>query len=256
MSFTVRVDVTNPGQFFGCCGLLELAHRLTRVATGRFEDGHFSVDCDCTLPQLVDRLTCTPLQQVDPEDDMSSPVRLGPPFDLLVDWWRDEWAGGRELKVWAGSMRSVRIARTMVAALRDGEFQSEGLFDVGRVVYDPQDEEKVEPFYFDARRASNAHSRDVGFSPNDLELTTTAFPAVEGLCLVGLQRYRPRPTSQRRIFEYATWATPLPVSVLGPVVSGAVPLPRTRLYRFENGFRTGQKKHKAFRTAVFVEERK
>jgi len=27
-SITVTVDVTNPGQFFACCGLLELADRL------------------------------------------------------------------------------------------------------------------------------------------------------------------------------------------------------------------------------------
>ena len=28
MSFQVRVDPTNAGQFFACCGLLELANRL------------------------------------------------------------------------------------------------------------------------------------------------------------------------------------------------------------------------------------
>ena len=28
MSFSVNVDPTNPGQFFACCGLLELADRL------------------------------------------------------------------------------------------------------------------------------------------------------------------------------------------------------------------------------------
>lgn len=27
-SFSVNVDVTNPGQFFACCGLIELAHRM------------------------------------------------------------------------------------------------------------------------------------------------------------------------------------------------------------------------------------
>jgi len=35
-SFSVNVDVTNPGQFFACCGLLELAHRLWRGAEGWF----------------------------------------------------------------------------------------------------------------------------------------------------------------------------------------------------------------------------
>ncbi len=27
-SMSVKVDVTNPGQFFACCGLLELADRM------------------------------------------------------------------------------------------------------------------------------------------------------------------------------------------------------------------------------------
>jgi len=35
-TITVNVDVTNPGQFFACCGLLELAHRLWPGAEGWF----------------------------------------------------------------------------------------------------------------------------------------------------------------------------------------------------------------------------
>lgn len=47
------------------------------------------------------------------------------------------------------------------------------------------DNPQKEPFNIDSRRAMNAHSHDIGFSPNDLQLTTTAYPAVEFLCLVG-----------------------------------------------------------------------
>jgi CRISPR-associated protein Csx14 len=44
----VRLEPTNPGQFFACCGLLELAHRLWGGAEGWFEDQqhHF-----CMHPQ-------------------------------------------------------------------------------------------------------------------------------------------------------------------------------------------------------------
>ncbi|WP_437590413.1 hypothetical protein [Sorangium sp. So ce1000] len=253
MSFRVLVDVTNPGQFFACCGLLELATRLAGDATGHFEGGHFIVAAECTLSGLLDRWTSTRLVQVDPEDDASSPIHVQAPFDLRLDWWRDEDAGGRDLKVWAGSMKSVRIAQAMVASLRDPELHAEDLFDRGLIVYDPDEPtKKVEPFYFDARRAPNAHSRDVGFSPNDLKMTTTAFPAVEALCLVGLQRCRPAPTEQKLVFTYRTWRTPLPITIAAPVVSTAVPTAGTRKYRFENWFRSGQKKHKAFRSAVAV----
>src|SRR5271163_2625185 len=37
MSIQIAVDPTNPGQFFACCGLLELADRLWPGAEGWFE---------------------------------------------------------------------------------------------------------------------------------------------------------------------------------------------------------------------------
>jgi len=254
MSFQIRVDVANPGQFFACCGLFELASRLDPEALAHFEPGRFVVAGACTLTALLDAWTSAGLEQDDPEDDTASPIEFGLPFSLRLDWWKDDDTGGRDLKVWAGTMQSVRIARAMIAALRDPALHTEVLFDVGQVVYDPDDpSKKVEPFYFDARRAPNAHSRDVGFSPNDLDLTTTAFPAVEALCLVGLQRFRPE-KAEHRIFDYRTWSAPLPVAIASAVVAGAVPMPEVCIYRFEAWFRTGQRKHKAFRAAVAVAE--
>jgi len=47
-TFSVHVDVTNPGQFFACCGLLEVAHRLWPGAEGRFaEDERFVLSTSC-----------------------------------------------------------------------------------------------------------------------------------------------------------------------------------------------------------------
>jgi CRISPR-associated protein Csb3 len=148
-------------------------------------------------------------------------------------------------------MESVRIARAMQLSMRNERFRSRDLLNVGLIAYDPgSPENKVEPYYFDARRGPNAHSRDVGFSPNDLKMTTTAFPAVELLCLVGLQRCLPANTKQPRIFDYYMWPTPLMPELLPPVVTGAISLPGACGYRFENWYRTGQKKHKAFRSAI------
>ena len=253
MSFRVDVDPANPGQFFGCCGLLELATRFAGEGYGRFGDGWFEVEADCELGPLLVALAGAAREAVDPEDTTASPLRIGPPFSLLVDWWKDAYTGGRELKLWAGQMRSVPIASAMIAALADPIFHGAGLFDQGRVVYDPEERtKKVEPFYFDARRAPNAHSRDVGFSPNHLGLTTTAFPASEALCLIGHQRFRPAPTPTRHVYEYATWRVPLLVVAAAPVAGLAVTVPGSQTYRFECWYRTGQKKHKAFRPAMHV----
>ena len=40
---SVMVDVTNPGQFFACCGLLELADRMWSGAEGWFESAWFHI---------------------------------------------------------------------------------------------------------------------------------------------------------------------------------------------------------------------
>ena len=248
----VKVDPTNPGQFFACCGLLELADRIWDEAQGWFQPGEFRISVGGELAGLMRIVSRVDLIQLDREDDTSSPIEIVlPSGSLRLDWWLDERAGGKELKVWAGTMESVRIARAMQHAIRDGRFQGPDLFDVGLIAYDPDNpSKKVEPFYFDARRGPNAHSRDVGFSPNDLQMTTTAFPAVEFLCLVGLQRGLPARSTRARVFEYYTWTTPVPPALVPAAVCGLLPCCGRLGYRFENWYRTGQRKHKAFRSAI------
>jgi len=255
----VSVDPSNPGQFFACCGLLELADRSWDGAVGWFSDMRFllapsSSECErCTLSALIDELCHAPVKQLDPEDDYSSPIQLGAPFDLTLDWWLDTRSGGNRLKVWAGSMRSVRIAKAMWATLQRDNLRADSLLDHGMVVFDPEEpDKKVEPFYFDGRRGNNAQSRDIGFAPDALQMTTAAFPAVEFLCLVGLQRARPVPSSQPRIFEYCTWSTPSPLVLVPALACGVIADVAARRYRFENSFRTDQKKHKAFLPATQV----
>lgn len=251
----IRVDPSNPGQFFACCGLLEIGHRLWGWAEGWFEGGRFLLRAveRRGLSELMDSLTCVPLEQVVPGDDYSSPLRLGEPLHLMLDWWTDRCTGGDRLKVWAGSMRPGRIARAMQTALRPAELHTEAIFDLGMVVFDPEEpDKKVEPYYFDGRRGRNALSRDIGFAPDALQMTTAAYPAVEFLCLIGLQRARPVPAGSPRVFEYCIWGEPCPPSLVPAACCGLLPISGVTRYRFENGFRTDQKKHKAFMPAIPV----
>lgn len=250
-NIAVNVDVTNPGQFFACCGLLELADRLWPGAEGWFEGNEFWIKTEGTLQRLIGALDQAPLSQIDSTNNTSSPIAVGEPFHLRLDWWLDDRSGGKDSKVWAGTMESGRIAKAMQGTLKDERFQQPNLLDAGAIAYDPDNQsKKVEPYYFDARRTPNAHSRDVGFSPNDLQMTTTAFPAVELLCLIGLQRALPARTLRPRIFDYFTWRQRLPANLLSASVPGVLQLPGQVGYRFENWYRTGQKKHKAFRSAT------
>ena len=254
MSIQVAVDPTNPGQFFACCGLLELADRLWPGAEGWFADGEreFCISCQGTLEDLVNSIASAELTILDPEDTTSSPFTIGNPFRLLsIEWWETDQTGAKDLKVWAGTMESHGIAYAMQQALKNGQFCEPNLFDVGMVVRDPDaPSKKKEPYYYDARRAPNAHSRDVGFAPNDLGVTTVAYPAVELLCIIGIQVARPAFTSKKRIYDYFTWPLPIPTNLILAASTGNLGLVGAKGYRFENWFRTSQRKHKAFRSAV------
>lgn len=248
----IPVDLTNPGQFFACCGLLELADRLWPGAEGWFDATDFCIQTSGTLPRLLEQVTAAELEQIDPDDMTASPMILGHPFtpELILDWWKDEITGGKAFKVWAGRMSSVRIAQAMKCAMK-GASDHSNPFDYAAVVYDPdQPKKKVEPFYYDSRRGWNAQPIDIGFSPDSLSMKTMAYPAVEFLCLVGLQRCRPMTTKKRRVFDYHTWETPMPVNIAAALTSGVMSNPDGRAYRFENAFRTDQKKHKSFLPAT------
>jgi CRISPR-associated protein Csb3 len=246
--FRVHVDPANPGQFFACCAMLELSARLedNAGAQGWFENGDFCVASKHDLAETLRQITRAELKSLDAQDITACPIWIGEPFNLRLDWWKSDDRKITDLKVWAGTMEGLRMARAMQQAMRSDVFTTPNLFNVGAVARDPDDPaKKVEPFYFDARRGPNAHSRDVGFAPNDLGLTTIASPAVEFLCLIGLQRCLPMPVKDLfRHYDYFLWPKPTESSLLLAAVAGL--LPSSTGYRFESWFRTSQRKHKAF----------
>jgi len=255
-NISVPVDVTNPGQFFACCGLLELAARLWPQTRGHFDNDefHMGVPHGATLPRLLQAFSDCPIDgQTGAEDDESDgedddgagPIVLRAPINLTLDWWND-----RSLKPWAGSMDAVLIFQAMRAAI-DPEQTSP--FNDLRVVYDAPDPssrsgrpKKREPFYFDARRGGSAKSLEIGFAPDAFGMTSATCPAVESLSLVGLQRFRPRPTGLPREFDYLAWSDPMPPILAAPAVCGLLSVVAGERCRFENGFRTDQRKHKGF----------
>ena len=232
-----------------------MADRLWPGAEGWFADGQVHIECRGTLSQLLEQVRAAKLELLDAEDIYSGPGKLGGKFDLTLDWWLDagyheaDPARGSRLKPWAGTMESVGIARAMQLALKQPGIDTDP-FNVTLVVPNADDpKKKKEPFHFDSRRGANALPRDIGFVQDALGLQTLAHPAVEFFALVGLQRCRPKPTDTPRVFDYYTWSVPCGPAVLPLAVCGLLGDPQARGYRFENAFRTGQKKHKAFNPA-------
>jgi CRISPR-associated protein Csx14 len=96
-SIRVNVDPTNPGQFFACCGLLELADRLWPGAEGWFADDgrEFRIACDGMLPGILSALTKeVPIALSRLESGLQVPpiiaplvVRLSSEASISLDSW-------------------------------------------------------------------------------------------------------------------------------------------------------------------------
>jgi hypothetical protein len=273
---SIPVDYTNPGQFFACCGLLEVADRLWQDVEGWFQAERFLLRSQdaISLPALLGRIkecALVVLATADDSDggeaeeedkgDGASPMEIDlcpPRPPLRLDWWTD-----RALKTWAGRMSAPAILRAMRGAIDDSLADP---LNYACVVRDPVADQPVdasnskpskskggkkrEPFYFDARRGASAHPLDIGFAPDPLKMETAAFPVVEALCLIGLQRFRPMPTEIPRTFQYFTWSIPLEARLGSVAACGLLPLSGGQGFQFEILFRTDQRKHKAYGPAT------
>lgn len=125
-TISINVDVSNPGQFFACCGLLELASRIDPNSTARFENGQFLVNgdvrsllevffkCHVTVDTSVTSMNGDTGDEDDSADDNNEvdshrgriyPMTLHEPFNLRLDWWTDEGAQRQKLKTWTAGQR-------------------------------------------------------------------------------------------------------------------------------------------------------
>lgn len=255
----VAVDLTNPGQFFGCCGLLELAGRISPASEAWFTDSTFhlaspdAIDLSAILRGLTTTVICSDDLSI---DDSACPIRIGAPFDLRVDWWRDEVCVGASLKTWSGRQKVSDMARASKEALAAMTATSDVLDFVGAMTIEKGGKRKtvresVEPFCFDPRRGTSA-LRD-GFSADALSMEVAAYPAVEFLAMVGLQRCRPLQADRRRTFRYGAWSIPTAPSVASAAACGAIDCPMAGAFQFDLGFRDAARRYKYFNFASKLE---
>lgn len=235
-SIAVAVDPTNPGQFFACCGLLELADRLWPGAEGWFAAGgrEFRIACEGTLPDLLAVLIMDPPTEVLRLEANGLEVQpiiapLAFTFDggsttgLVLDAWNrvGTWKGVTQVmsnspwNFWSGHQTPLRIWSSLRAELAAqlrkfvaAEYRdlfSQRLLQKGR-------------FGFDPGPAWNA--LDVGFSPNEQGIEVVSSPATELLAAVGLQRFRPVMNDDRDGFDYCTWHSELSPAVAAAAMAG------------------------------------
>ncbi len=223
------VDVRNPGQFFACCGVLEMASRMWpgSEVQGWFDGADFCVftpGVKDPLCALVDRLVTTkPLVQPCPDAPRFEP-NIAPvwfkPVNLRLDWWLTPSGAATSdpmLKLWAGNQSATKnifpgLEKALPRVVGPDAPPGRDLLRrrtpmSGRLGVDPG------PAW---------DALDVGFSPNEHEgLDVDTAPVTEILGAVGLQRFRPARADGRHL-AFAVWSEPLPVIAARAVAACAL----------------------------------
>lgn len=273
-NISVIVDVTNPGQFFACCGLLELADRLWPGAEGWFEGSTFDIACSGTFKEVLNQLAQSEIRSsltsaelgrlesllskekaalsgTEQEDKVQlqekwrvERLSLTEPFNIWLDWWRDESAERTELKTWAAKQLVAKMANRMFSIVCE-RITAHGL-EACNLFFESSDGSL--PFNFDSDLCRTGNARDAGFSANTLGLRSSYRPWLELLAFIGLQRFRPAPLGER--FAYYTWTEPLPPLIAAACVPGLIAVTNRRGYAF--GLFNRTKYMKAFLPATLV----
>jgi CRISPR-associated protein Csb3 len=168
---------------------------------------------------------------------------------MRLDWWMkpekdqvDRGSGG-QLKTWAGKQFGPLIFGLMKAAANKAT-SADSPLDYGASVFDSKEgkanRKTISPFYFDSRR--EATCLDLGFSPDEQDMSVESYPAVESLALVGLQRFRPfvDDSTSPRSFVYTAWTEPLPMIIAAVATCGLVPVASCDSFRFTKPSRGGE----------------
>ena len=216
----MTVDPTNPGQFFACCGLLELADRLWPGAEGWFaENGReFKIACEGTLPQLVDAIADASLIH----NNAGRSILVAPDESRCPSAHSARLVGGRP----HGGKGSQGLGRHdgklrdrpchAFGAMRDERFRAPRLFDISMVVDESGGQRPKEGAVLLRRpaRPPNAHCarcRLLAERPatDDDRVTRPWNSYAWSGCRVPAGVHR-RP----RVYDYFTWTVPLPPNLL------------------------------------------
>lgn len=209
----IRLDPRNPGQFWACCGLLELMGRRREQIRSRFEirtdsprSGEFVME-ECEEAEILQVLADLRHAEYEAavdgyEETAIQPVRakIGG-LELELDWWLDEYRSkATQLKCWGGQVTSLGLYQSLQKLLA-------GDPRIGEMFW--ASEQTKSKFGVDPRSAWNA--LDFGYSPNEHNQDAATYPMVEVLAAYGLQGFRP--PSDTRTIAYSAWLVPLATSV-------------------------------------------
>ena len=270
----INVDVSNPGQFFACCGLLELASRIDMNSTAQFDNGHFLINgdvsavldhffrCSVNVDTIVtgknddeDGEVVGDDNDIDPHRGRTYPMTLGEPFNLRLDWWNDEEAQRQKLKTWTAGQRVTDLLLGYHKKQKRKGKTEQAYIPSMRERFAEAVKQSPEDWLREALpiKVPMAFSYDSRFSRNNaldqghVGNSTMAFsPAVDVLTLVGLQRFRPLMLETWARNLYCIWSQPLPVEIASVASLGLIPQLIDSCFEFPIKPRDAQGRYKLF----------
>jgi CRISPR-associated protein Csb3 len=165
-----------------------------------------------------------------------APIALPEPFNIRLDWFLDERAGGNTFKTWAGQQSVVEIALGMQTALQDSDWSST-LPEIWLLKSANTD---CPPFNFDSDLGGQGLDSDVGFSFDPLNIKVRVRPMVELLAFIGLQRFRPikLSVSDQNRYRFSLWSNPLVPEVAAIATCCLLASASSRTFEFRVLYRT------------------
>jgi CRISPR-associated protein Csx14 len=240
----IQFDPCNAGQFYACCGLIQLAELAGNVTSSQFtvdsrlpRRAEFVINTGTAidLPMIMSALRQTEYHPMSrevaenpPSKDSIAPVRVRI-FDreFFLDWWLDEFHfKATSLKCWAGQVTTYKLFSELPKLLSsENPSFSADAFTSTRFGVDPR---------------SAWIALDLGYSPNEQGQESQTYPLVELLAAFGLQGFRPA-GNRTDGFEYCLWLSPLPCAVAR--IAAAKPWEglRAAKYKFNLGERGSYK---------------
>jgi CRISPR-associated protein Csb3 len=276
-SITVDVDPTNPGQFFACCGLLELAHRLWPGSEGWFSNDNTAFNiaipsnlmdcqpgCDSALRQIIESLAVCRLESslgdyglqrlgslLSAEKQFLTAVDLAEKEQLQAAWRVESIFLGEPFNVavnwWWDKISGITLLKTWAAKQLVIEIARPLQAAIRAMVIEDGNLKKILsltsqcnglPFYFDSDNQAQSRPRDYGVSVVNFKKAPTDRPFVELLTFIALQRFRPSRKVNTKSIQYAVWHQPLASSVASAVTSGCLELNSIDRFQFKMLYRT------------------
>lgn len=226
----IKLDPCNPGQFYACCGLIELFELKGAYTLSRFEldpllphKARLTVATEVKMDaaQVVAALADAKCEAINrtvqrsgkrdttgastsAAKDSTAPLEvLLERHRIILDWWLDKfWDENSNLKLWAGNQNSSQIFAKFCRLLSRG-LDPEELLDSSAMAQGQ--------FGVDPRSAWNA--LDLGYSPNEHKnKAVRTYPVVEILAAIGLQGFRPKGNRSTGL-GYCLWLSALPMAV-------------------------------------------